>query len=98
MGYRYLIVLPLLAAVACFQKPPAEEPKGEPEACPAACAKLRELGCEEAEPTPNGATCEDVCKSIETSNLVSVGPACVARAETCESVGECLAGGEFSAP
>jgi hypothetical protein len=68
--------------------PPAPD-AGDPASCADACAHLEELGCEEAEPTPEGATCEEVCEAVESSGTVTLNPACVLQIETCEEIDGC---------
>lgn len=55
-----LLVLPLV--LAC-EPPESKEPEEPTFTCETACANLRELACPEAEDTPEGSTCEDVCQN-----------------------------------
>lgn len=48
----------LFSAFACNPETPEAE-----FTCDTACENLRELRCEEADETPEGATCEDVCEN-----------------------------------
>lgn len=57
--------------------------------CAAACSNLRRLSCPEAKPTPKGAPCEEVCRSVEKSGLASYHPVCVARVRSCAHVSSC---------
>lgn len=50
------------------------------DACPAACSRMRELGCVAGRPTPKGAACEEVC--VNAAELIDV--ACWAKAKNCE--------------
>lgn len=65
---------------------------GTPADCKAACDHLRSLGCEEGNPTPKGATCEDVCNSVESSGTVTLDPGCVANIAKCEEIDACTYG------
>jgi hypothetical protein len=53
-------------------------------ACSNACARLAELGCESAKPTPEGTTCEQICYDTEASGFSTMHPKCVAEATSCE--------------
>jgi len=72
----------------------APDPEPEDDAatrspCAKACAHLKALGCDEAKPTPSGATCTQVCANAEASGVVSMAPDCVAKAETCPIARRC---------
>lgn len=89
MGARHIILALLLAACASTAAPnPA--PRETPETCASACARFRVLGCEEADPTPEGKTCEDVCTSAGNA-YVGLDTACVTRAASCEAARACEA-------
>lgn len=87
--------LALCLAGAC-SLPPTMPPsrlvpvQGDPSGCPAACERFESLGCPEAEPTPDGATCVDVCRNAETSGYLTVKPSCIASAESCDEARECM--------
>jgi hypothetical protein len=68
--------------------PPAPAPAG---ACAAACSRLAALGCPEAKPTPNGATCTDVCLNAEDSGVLSMQTDCVVQASDCPAARACAA-------
>jgi hypothetical protein len=40
--------------------------------CSTACENQRRLECELGEPTPRGASCEDVCENNQSSSIVSI--------------------------
>lgn len=76
---------------ACSPQPfPLDPPRPPPpdagtlSDCELACARLAELGCPEAKPTPAGASCVDVCWNAEDSGVVTLDPACVARTTSCD--------------
>jgi hypothetical protein len=86
-------VVSLLVAAHCGNKP-GPDGEGDPASCADACAHLDELGCPEAEPTPEGATCVEVCENVETSGTVTLNPACVIEITACAQVDECVEFGE----
>ncbi len=86
----------LLLAATCDPPPPLPPlvPPERPDAgdvadCEAACQRLAELGCEEAQPTPHGATCVEVCDNVESSGATTLVPGCVAEADSCEQARGC---------
>jgi hypothetical protein len=62
-----------------------------PSNCSVACAHLAALGCPEAQPTPKGATCVDVCSNVDSSGTVSMQTDCVVRAVSCADANACQA-------
>ena len=68
--------------------PPPAPPTGTP-SCETACARLEQLGCNAAKPTPGGTTCATVCTNVETSGVVLYGVECVMVAETCAAADRC---------
>lgn len=86
----------MLCAGHCDTPPADVRPKpveaGTPEDCAAACAHMAQLGCEEAKPTPKGATCEDVCNNVESSGTITLSPACVVKITKCEEIDSCTYG------
>ncbi len=59
------------------------------DACERACQHLALLGCAEAEPTPGGASCVEVCRNVEESGVVSLDLECVAQVVRCEDLDGC---------
>ena len=55
----------------------------EESACERACARMVELGCEEAQPTSKGASCVLVCEETMRAGLVDLQPDTVASMEQC---------------
>ena len=86
------IVLALCASCCAPAYDPGPSPvdAGTLDDCERACARLAELGCPEAEPTPEGATCVDVCWNAESSGVVTLDPVCVAAINSCDELGACL--------
>ncbi len=89
----------LLFAVAmslamCDTPPPspAPEPKPQPQpgafSCETACEQFRFLGCAEAEPTPAGGTCLEVCKNAQASSA-PLDLDCIVLAKSCAQARLC---------
>lgn len=57
--------------------------------CEKACAHLAALKCEEAEPTPNGATCFEWCDNAER-NFNDMHTGCINSATSCDAARECF--------
>lgn len=60
------------------------------EPCERACQRLAALGCEEAQPTDDGASCVDVCSNVEGSGAVTLDPECVVQIAQCEDIDACV--------
>lgn len=94
MSARISSLALLLLAARCSDPvaPPGPEPvdAGTQADCRAACDKLLALHCPEAEPTPDGGSCFDVCWNAESSGYVTINPNCVANATTCDGVEQCI--------
>ena len=82
---RYLSVFVLLLS-ACGASPIA--PPRDTGDCERACKVLETLGCPEAKPTRNGASCAAVCEANREMLSVS----CVAKAGTADDVRACHVG------
>lgn len=81
----------VLALAGCLPEPvnpDAEEPNYVGEDCPAYCSNMQRLGCEEGKPTPNGASCLEVCKNSLTGP-VPFNTACASKAVSCEESEGC---------
>lgn len=92
-----LLLLGLLALGACAAQcsPPAQPHPPPVEAgtaadCEAACQRLTDLDCPEAQPTPDGGSCVDVCRNAEGTGYVTLDPHCIAQGTTCAAVGACV--------
>jgi len=57
--------------------------------CGDACAHLRALKCKMGNPTPRGATCEEVCDNVQGSGLASWNLGCIAAVKQCADVDSC---------
>lgn len=92
----------LLAVVGCASGPhpvpPKERPDASPARCDDACARLAELGCESALPTPgpdripgtnDDGTCERICQTVQSSGATALDLACIIQAPSCEASERC---------
>jgi hypothetical protein len=90
---RWLLFL--IALVACTPAPAPTNPKpdaveaGTGFSCETACARWAELGCEEGKPTPNGASCAEVCSNLVYSGVVELNLECRSRVAKCSEIDEC---------
>lgn len=93
MKRLFIIALFIMAAVACngWKPPPAPVPPKDTEDCPAACEKLRSLGCPEGEPLEDGTTCEVWCKQTQDSGH-ALRPSCVVTITDCKQLHDCAKG------
>lgn len=70
----------------CMPQPtPTPLPDGDD--CARACGRLRELGCEDGQPTASGASCETVCEHDSASTAAALTPAylqCISRLASCD--------------
>lgn len=89
-----LLILGCGTAPAPVPPPPAPVPVPPPEPvgppCELACVRMRELGCEEGQPTPKGDSCEEwLCAAVEAA-IVDLKPACLATIADCSEInGRC---------
>ena len=84
---RIAVLLVLLAG--CPLPDPVEPTPVYGATCADVCAHAAELGCPSAEPTPDGASCEAVCESVQASGIVRWDLGCRAAARTCEDADVC---------
>jgi hypothetical protein len=70
--------------------PTPVEPKDTAD-CPAACEKLRELGCPEGQPLEDGTTCEKFCIDTQQSGH-ALRPSCVMDMTECKQINDCTKG------
>ena len=94
MGHRHELLKVFLLAgalAACVETPLPEPPVPAPSSgCDRACARLRALGCEDAEPTPAGAPCEDVCSNASAPDYSPGWPVdCIASSSSCDAAHDC---------
>jgi hypothetical protein len=82
---RYLVFA--LFLLGC--PPPKPVPPETQVTCAEVCQHWEKLGCEEAEPTPNGGTCEDVCLNVQESGIISWDLDCRAEIASCDQVDSC---------
>ena len=92
----YAFVLPLVLFYACSPTPSPEPPKPpgpdawvEGATCADACNHMAILGCEEAKPTPKGATCVEVCENVQNSGVMTWNLDCLMGTKSCAQVDVC---------
>ena len=89
------LVLGLVVAAASGCPPPVPNPQpepvpdGGPVGCAEVCDRWRVLGCAEADPTPAGAPCEEVCLTASQSEFLYWNLPCRANVSACEDIDEC---------
>lgn len=86
------MLLTLAFAATCTGCPPPPPPDDPvPEAtCEATCAHWTELGCDQAKPTPGGASCVEVCENVMGSGgLMYWNLDCRVAVETCDEIDDC---------
>ena len=89
---KLLLVLTFL--VGCSSNPPANPNYPEAETggavfCEKACKRMEELSCKLAKPTPDGRTCETVCKKYTPPSPVGWKPECLSKAPSCAEAERC---------
>lgn len=67
---------------------PKPVPPTKAEDCDRAYQRLKSLGCEEAEPTPNGKTFLDWCNEFRVT-AAGIDPVCMSRVRDCDQVNQC---------
>lgn len=88
---RSLVILAAALVTACASTPRPLHPEPDvvvvypADACPMACARLQTLGCPEGDPTPDGTSCETVCRNA--GDLVDA--PCVTTARSREELASC---------
>lgn len=83
------VVAGIRACTGCKVDPPnVLVPEGG-SPCARACKHMAALGCPEAQPTPGGTTCEQVCLNAEESGVISLAPGCVERSRSCDEAAAC---------
>jgi hypothetical protein len=87
---KAVLLAAVLAASRCTPPPPTPVPEPLPGefTCRDACAQFRHLGCEEAEPTPEGATCVEFC-GVAQEGPAPLNLGCIVRANSCDQARRC---------
>jgi len=74
----------LIFLVGChYYIPPVVAIPADDSACPAACIHLRDLGCPEGDPLPDGTSCEKFCSETQKAGH-DLHPGCIAKIQSCE--------------
>lgn len=82
-------IVAFLVSLSCVPQVPAISVwRG---ACDKACSRVRSLGCREALPTAGGATCEQICETVQESGIVVWNLGCFESAPDCQTVAACNA-------
>lgn len=83
---RTLLFLAIGLGSACgpAELPPPRLPTDTAD-CPAACAHLRALGCEEGQPLEDGSSCESFCEDTQNAGH-ALNPSCVKSIRRCEDL------------
>jgi hypothetical protein len=68
--------------------PPVSPDGAAPATCESVCAHWSDLGCEEAQPTPAGDSCVDVCENLQQGNLPE-DLDCQAAVTSCDQIDDC---------
>lgn len=89
-AFAILFLASISLGATCKPAPTPVEPKDTAD-CPAACEKLRELGCPEGQPLEDGTTCEVFCKNTQESGH-ALRPSCVMGITSCDQVNDCSKG------
>lgn len=99
LGLIFLAV----TAIACSPAPcPPTEPRAgscaqvvdggapPPATCSGACMNMRVHSCELAKPTPKGASCEQVCETVQRENAgAGFNVSCLSKAKSCVEADAC---------
>lgn len=83
-----LISLLCLPLAGCPKPTPVPNPPPDTDKCPAACEKLRSLGCEEGQPLEDGTTCEQFCQATQDAGHW-LNPTCIMSIESCGEIEDC---------
>lgn len=67
---------------------PPPEPDPSADTCATVCEHYRSLGCEEGEPTPAGAPCEEFCAQLLDSDI-TVPAECIVESASCDEARAC---------
>jgi hypothetical protein len=83
----FLFIAAVSFGATCRPPPVPIEPMDTVD-CPAACEKMRSLGCPEGQPLADGTTCEKFCKDTQKSGH-ALRPSCVKDITSCSQINEC---------
>lgn len=86
---RWFGVLFVLIACAPSPVPVDVVPSIDAGGCDGACARLRQLNCPEGNSTPEGASCEQVCRNTMAVGLVDIGTDCLRAINSCDEQDSC---------
>ncbi len=94
---RAIGLLAFLVLASCPGCPPAPPPvtpdasdaAAAPGTCAAVCQNGRRLGCPFAQPTPQGASCEEVCSNVQGTGIATWDLGCRSAASSCAAIDAC---------
>lgn len=94
MSTRLLFAICTVLCIGCSSVQPTNPNYPEPEVegaslCSKACKHAAELSCKISKPTPNGATCEQVCKKYTPPSPIGLRPRCMISSATCSELEGC---------
>lgn len=83
----------ITVAVGCkgchhLKPPPMPITPSDSDMCPAACKRMAELQCPEAEPLADGTDCTTFCLRTQSAGH-SLNPTCLATIDSCEQIEKC---------
>ncbi len=84
----FALALSLMMLAAHCEPPPVVIEPPDTDKCPAACAHLQVLGCEDGDPLPDGTTCTDFCYRTQKHGAW-LDPGCVSKIPTCQDIEKC---------
>jgi hypothetical protein len=93
MSKRWIFLILMLCLIGCgalknkkvTTDPTKDFPVLESEKCGEMCSHLKQLGCEEGEPLPDGTSCEDFCKSMG-NNGHNLNISCILSIKECSEL------------
>lgn len=71
-----------------FRPPPMPVTPTDSDMCPAACNRMAELKCPEAQPLADGTDCVTFCLRTQSAGH-SLNPTCLATIDSCEQIEKC---------
>jgi hypothetical protein len=81
----FVFALSFLLLGATCDPPPVVIVPPDTDKCPAACANLQVLGCEEGDPLGDGTTCTEFCIRTQ-KNGAWLDPDCVSKVQSCHEI------------
>lgn len=74
----------VLSVAGCCDQPTVEvDPRKDIDLCPAMCAHLDKLGCEEGQDLPDGTPCAQMCRDMKEGDI-PIDVRCYATRSSCD--------------